>query len=61
MVQLDDFKRFNFQHLTSAEFFEVQGLIAQLLRERNAYYVVAYGLTCVKEVDKAVKKILKVE
>lgn len=36
MVQLDDFKQFDFRHLTTAEFFEVERLVAELLLERDA-------------------------
>ncbi len=36
MITLKDFSKFNFQHLTTKEFFELEKLIAALLRERDA-------------------------
>ncbi len=56
MIQLDDFKKFDFRHLTTKEFFELEGLLARLLRERNAYREMARA--SIKDVDKAAKKLL---
>ncbi len=35
MVMLEDFDRFNLRQLSTAEFFELEKMIAELLQERN--------------------------